>query len=304
MKGEGVAGETVQGEGVAGETVQGEGFAGKAVQGKGVAGKAVQSEGVAGKAVQSERVGRREFLTGLAAAAAALALPRRALALQDASRLVIGHIQHGGNWNPRPSALRRLGWELMRRTSIETSSDAVTVRLDRVGLHRFPLLYLSGAGALPPLAEGERAALRRHLQYGGFLLVDSADGSDGAGFDASVRRELARVLPAAPIQPVARDHVLSKSFYLLDRQGGRVLVKPWLEAQALDGRLSVVYSQNDLGGAWARSELGDWEYPCTPGGEPQRETAIRLGVNLAMYALCTDYKDDAVHLPFIMRRRS
>jgi hypothetical protein len=27
-------------------------------------------------------------------------------------------------------------------------------------------------------------------------------------------------------------------------------------------------------------------------------------VNLAMYALCTDYKDDAVHLPFILRRRS
>jgi hypothetical protein len=157
---------------------------------------------------------------------------------------------------------------------------------------------------MPPLGEGERAALRRHLQYGGFLLVDSADGSDGTGFDLTARRELARVLPAAPLQPVARDHVLHKTFYLLDRQGGRVLVKPWMEAQALDGRLAVVYSQNDLGGAWARSEYGDWEFPCTPGGEPQRETALRIGVNVAMYALCTDYKDDAVHLPFIMRRRS
>ncbi len=48
---------------------------------------------------------------------------------------------------------------------------------------------------MPPLSEAERAALRRHLQYGGFLLVDAADGSDGSGFDASVRRELARVLP-------------------------------------------------------------------------------------------------------------
>ncbi|HEY6100923.1 MAG TPA: DUF4159 domain-containing protein [Anaeromyxobacter sp.] len=247
---------------------------------------------------------RRTFLGGLAATLAAAALPRGARALGDASRMAVGHVQHGGNWNPRPSALRRLGWELTRRTSIETTNDAVPVRLDRSGLHRHPMLYLSGAGAMPPLGEAERAALRRHLQYGGFLLVDSADGSDGTGFDASVRRELARVLPAAPLQPVPRDHVLHKSFYLLDRQGGRVLVKPWMEAQALDGRLAVVYSQNDLGGAWARTELGEWEYPCTPGGEPQRETAIRLGVNLAMYAFCTDYKDDAVHLPFIMRRRS
>jgi hypothetical protein len=247
---------------------------------------------------------RRAFLRGAAAAAAGLAVPRGARATSDASKLVIGIVQHGGQWNPRPSALRRLGWELTRRTSIETANDAAPVRLDRPGLHRHPFLVLAGAGSLPPLSEPERAALRRHLQYGGFLLVDAADGSDGGGFDAAIRRELARVLPAAPLRPVARDHVLHKSFYLLDRQGGRVLVKPWVEAQALDGRLAVVYSQNDLGGAWARSELGDWEFACTPGGEAQRETAIRLGVNVAMYALCTDYKDDAVHLPFIMRRRS
>lgn len=247
---------------------------------------------------------RRAFLRGVAASAAALALPRAARALGDASKLALGLVQHGGTWNPRPSGLRRLGWELTRRTSIETTNEPVTVRLDRPGLHAHPMLVLAGEGSFPPFAEAERAALRRHLQYGGFLLVDAADGSDGAGFDASARRELAQVLPGVPLQPVPRDHVLNKSFYLLDRQGGRLLVKPWLEAQTLDDRLAVVYSQNDLGGAWARSELGDWEYACTPGGEEQREAAIRLGVNVAMYALCTDYKDDAVHLPFILRRRS
>jgi hypothetical protein len=252
----------------------------------------------------SRPISRRALLRGVAAATAALVLPRRARALADASKLVVGLVQHGGSWNPRPTALRRLAWELTRRTSIEISNEPVPVRLDRPGLHRYPMLMLAGAGPMPPLGDGERAALRRHLQYGGFLLVDSTDGSDGSGFDASVRRELARVLPSAPLQPVPREHVLHKTFYLLDRQGGRLLVKPWVEAQSLDGRLAVIYSQNDLSGAWARSDFGEWEFACTPGGEPQRETAIRLGVNLAMYALCTDYKDDAVHLPFIMRRRS
>ena len=247
---------------------------------------------------------RRAFLAAAAAATAGAALPRRAHALRDTSLLAIGHVQHGGRWNPRPTALRRLGWEIARRTSIETAHDAVPVRLDRPGLHRHPMLYLSGEGAFPPFSEAERAALRRHLQYGGFLLVDAADGSDGSGFDAAVRRELARVLPASPLRPIARDHVLFKSFYLLDRQGGRVLTKPWVEGQLHDGRLAVAYTQNDLAGAWARSELGDWEYPCTPGGEAQREVAFRTGVNVAMYALCTDYKDDAVHLPFILKRRS
>ncbi len=247
---------------------------------------------------------RRAFLANALLAAAALAWPRRSRAAEVADPIVIGQVVHGGRWNPRPDALRRLGWELARRTSIVTSPEPVPVRLDAPGLHDHPFLYLAGDGPAPPLSEAERTALRRFLSYGGFLLVDSADGSDGDGFDASIRAELARVLPAAPLRPVPREHVVYKSFYLLDRQGGRVAVKPWLDAQALDGRLAVIYSQNDLGGAWARSDLGDWEFPCVPGGDAQREAAFRLGVNLSMYALCTDYKDDAVHLPFILRRRS
>jgi hypothetical protein len=250
------------------------------------------------------RVPRRAFLRGVALAALAAGLPRRAWALPQASVLEIGQIQYGGNWNPRPTALRRLAWEVSRRTSIEPANAPVTVRLGQPGLHRTPMLYLAGSSALSPFPDPERAALRRFLQYGGFLLVDSADASDGNGFDAAIRAELAQILPASPLTPLPREHVLYKSFYLLDRQGGRVLVKPWLEAQILDGRAAVIYCQNDLGGAWARTELGEWEYPCTPGGEAQRETALRLGVNLAMYAFCTDYKDDAVHLPFIMKRRS
>ncbi len=235
---------------------------------------------------------RRTFLRQAALAAGALSLPRAARALPETSLLVVGQIQHGARWNPRPTALRRLLWELAARSSIETGADAVAVHLGRHGLHRFPFLYLAGDGALPPFPEGERAALRRHLQYG------------GSGFDAAARRELARLLPGSPLLRISRDHVLYKSFYLLDHQGGRVLVKSWLEGQVVNGRLAVVYSQNDLGGAWARSPIGDWEYECAPGGEAQRETAFRIGVNAAMYALCGDYKDDAVHLPFIMRRRS
>jgi hypothetical protein len=247
---------------------------------------------------------RRTFLQMAALGAGSLALPRGARAMGDASRLAIGQIEHRGRWNPRPTALRRLSWEIVQRTSIEATSDGVAVRLGAPGLHRYPFLYLAGDGALPPFPEAEVAALRRHLQYGGFLLVDAADGSDGSGFDASVRGELQRVLPASPLARVPREHVIYKSFYLLDHQGGRTLTRPWLEGQVIGGRLAVVYSQNDLGGAWARGPLGEWEYDCTPGGEAQRETAFRLGVNLAMYALCTDYKDDAVHLPFILRRRS
>jgi hypothetical protein len=39
-----------------------------------------------------------------------------------------------------------------------------------------------------------------------------------------------------------------------------------------------------------------------PGGEIQREHAVRLAVNIAMYVLCSNYKDDQVHAPFLLQR--
>jgi hypothetical protein len=67
--------------------------------------------------------------------------------------------------------------------------------------------------------------------------------------------------------------------------------------------MAVAYVQNDLGGAWARDEAGNYLFACQPGGERQREMSFRLGVNLVMYALCLDYKSDQVHVEYLMRKR-
>ena len=110
-------------------------------------------------------------------------------------------------------------------------------------------------------------------------------------------------LRSDPLTPVPSEHVIFKSFFLLDSAPGRLLRKPQLESCNLGKRGAIIYSQNDLAGAWSRDESGDYELEVTPGGESQRELAIRLGINLCMYALCLDYKDDAVHLPLIMNKR-
>ncbi len=52
-----------------------------------------------------------------------------------------------------------------------------------------------------------------------------------------------------------------------------------------------------------KDPLGTWEYEVIPGGERQREMAFRLRINIIIYALTGDYKQDQVHLPFIMKRR-
>ncbi len=231
------------------------------------------------------------------------ALPLTARAFGDASRFIPAMARHGGRWDLRASGLRRLAWELQRRTSVEVVLEARPVPLDSQRLFELPFVYLSSDGELPPFRPEEVENLRRYLTFGGLLFADANDGSDGAGFDASFRRELKRVLPQSPLAPLPTTHVVFKSFFLLDSAPGRLLTRPVLEAAQVGRRAAVLYSQNDVLGALSRDEAGTWEYEPVPGGSRQRELATRLALNVAMYALCLDYKDDAVHLPVIMNRR-
>jgi len=242
---------------------------------------------------------RRTFV-GLGLALAA----RRTLAFGEAARLMFAQVRHGGRWDPRPDGLSRLAWEISKRTSIETSPMVKAMALADPELFRYPMAVLSSDQAFPPPADNEVSELRRYLSYGGFLLIDDASGTRGGAFEQSARQLVSRIVPAAQLGRVPRDHVLYKSFYLLEGPAGRVAATPDLEALELGGRLAVLYSGNDLVvGALARDSLGTWEFEVTPGGELQREKSIRLGVNVAMYALCLDYKEDQVHIPFIMKRR-
>jgi hypothetical protein len=244
---------------------------------------------------------RRVFLKGLLAATTITALPGGARAFGESSRLVFAHGRYAGNWAPRRNALRRLAFEIGTRTSIATAPEEKVLDLHAPELFLHPFLYLAGDAPLPDLGQRALDNLRRFVRYGGFVLCDGSD-PDGA-FADSCEALFQRLLPGTPVGRIPADHVLYKSFYLIDHPAGRTLQRPYQTGLVDGGRLAVVISANDLGGAWSRDELGSWEYEVRPGGEAQREQAFRLGVNTVMYAMCTDYKDDQVHIPFIMKRR-
>jgi hypothetical protein len=235
------------------------------------------------------------------------ALARRARAIGPGSKFRFGQLQLGAgtSWNPRPTALRRIAWEIEKRTSVDVADQPITVLPTSDALFETPFLYLAGERAFELPGPSGLEALRRFLTFGGFLLVDSAEGSPDGPFDGAVRRLFAAVFPAPQrgLEIVPADHVAYKSFYLLDRPVGRLALAPAMEGIVRDGRLVAAYVANDLGGAWARDDFGNYDFPCEPGGERQRELAFRLGINLVMYALCLDYKTDQVHVPTIMKRR-
>lgn len=244
-------------------------------------------------------LGRRAFLRAALAGAGAPWL----LGAAGRSDLRVAQLVHGGQWKPRPTGIRRLLWEVTQRTSIEVDLEIAELGPEDPKLFQHPFVYWSGSGGFPPLGEDAVKKLRRFLSYGGTLLIDSADAEPGGAFDTSIRRELARILPGSRLERLPNEHVIYKSFYLVDHQGGRTLRVPYLESLRLEKREAVIYCQNDLGGAWARDAFGRWEFQVTPGGDRQREMTFRLGINLVMYAMCLDYKEDLVHVPFIMKRR-
>ena len=237
-----------------------------------------------------------------------MALPRPARAFGDAGAFDPRVLLTGNQTQAaRPDAAARWSWELVQRTSAPARLHPTTVHAEDPAVVDAPFLYWSGDADVAPLTDAEVTGLRRFFALGGIMLVDdAAPGEHGepSAFGRSARREIARVLPESTPIALGVDHVVLRTFYLLRRAEGRIEGPGSLDGIVRGGQAQVIFSEHDLGGALARSASGMWEQTVVPGGEVQRERAIRLAVNIAMYVLCSNYKDDQVHAPFLMRRRA
>ena len=208
----------------------------------------------------------------------------------------------GGDWNPHPLSVTPLMEELMARTSVEAATARHEISLADRDLFNYPFLYLTGKYEFEPFTQEEIEILRRFLSYGGFMLIDDALGQQGYGFDKAVRREMQRVFPGNEFKRLPAGHAALRSYYLLRRIGGVRIVSANLEGINVGNSTPVVYCLNGLGAAWERDQVGKWTNLCTPGGEPQRRDAFHLGINLILYAMTENYKDDLIHVPFIRKR--
>lgn len=224
-----------------------------------------------------------------------------AFAIGERSSFSFGQLQHGPGWDRHPEALRRLLWELKRRTSVDARRDAEALAITDDAIFYQPLLVLMGEGSMAPFNDDERARLLRHLRFGGMLWIDAPSPDDGFARDA--KRELNALVPRAELAPLAKEHVLFKSFFLIDGAVGRNKKSTEVLAQNIGDRTAVLMTTCDVLGAFDRDRFGTWTHECVPDGERQRERAFRFGVNVAMYATCLDYKADQVHIPFIMKKK-
>ncbi len=210
------------------------------------------------------------------------------------------------------AGLEGLGAALRVRTSIEPAPP-LGIDVENHELIFFPLIYWAVTDSQPPLTPEALAKVDRYLRTGGIILFDTRDRNaapallvGGASPGARRLRELLAGLNIPPLRPVPPDHVLTRSFYLMQEfpgrwTGGQVWVER-SEGGVNDGVSSLIIGSHDWAAAWAIDDRGRPLFAVVPGGERQREQAYRFGVNLAMYAMTGNYKADQVHLPAILER--
>jgi hypothetical protein len=245
-----------------------------------------------------------------------------AFALEAISVIRLAYVRTGNSEVDAMSeaGLAGLSQALSERTAVEPANP-LGVNLETDELSFFPLLYWQVTQDQPTLSETALKKLSQFMSGGGTLFIDTADqdqsispapGVSGIGPGQARLREILAKLDLPPLEPVPADHVLTKSFYLMhDFPGRSVGGALWVEAPRAsagasgadhDGVAALIVGSNDWAAAWARDESGRPLAPVMPGGERQREHAVRFGINLVMYALTGNYKADQVHVPALLER--
>lgn len=235
----------------------------------------------------------------LAGAAAGFATPKR----PPRSTVRLVQLKLPAHTTPQTSALRAWAQEVRLRTSVHIAHEPLMLRADSARVLRYPLLILAGRSGLGGVSRAVVARLRTHLTSGGLLLIDDVGRSGpSAAFDRDVRKLIKRAV-GRPLRPISAKDVVYRTFYRLPRPFGRRASSSVLEGVRIGRRWAVLYSRNDLLGAFERAASGGSAKAVLPGGERQRELAWRLGVNLIVYAVSLDYKDDHTHIQHLLRRR-
>ena len=252
-------------------------------------------------------------------------LPDDALALEATTAVVMAHVLTG---NPQvdeiaAAGLLGLGDKLWQRTSVEPQLP-IGVDIERDELAFFPFLYWPITADQPTPSAAAYEKLNEYLRTGGMILFDTRDADvasfGGATPEGQALQRIAAGLDVPPLEQMPPDHVLTRTFYLLQDFSGRHQRGPiWVEAAPLaedeapegmpfrnlnDGVTPVVIGGNDWAAAWAVDDIGVPLLPVGRGfaGEQQREIAYRFGINLMMHVLTGNYKSDQVHVPALLER--
>ncbi|MGO4571383.1 DUF4159 domain-containing protein [Microvirga sp. 2TAF3] len=207
------------------------------------------------------------------------------------------------------------------RTALQPG-DPIGIDPSQDELAFYPLLYWPIVATRPAPSEAAIRRLDAFMKGGGTVIFDTRDAfsarPDGAvSAEGQYLRRMLSTLDIPELEPVPADHVLTKTFYLLDDFPGRYATgQTWVEAlppateetsnrpaRSGDGVSPIIITSNDLAAAWAVGPRGEALFPVVGSDQQrQRELSFRSGINIVMYSLTGNYKADQVHVPALLER--
>jgi|UniRef100_A0A7V5Y099 hypothetical protein len=180
----------------------------------------------------------------------------------------------GGDWYNDPEIIPNLAKEINKRTSVKVEEKEEVVDALSENLYHYPFIFMTGHGNIL-FSEEEAKNLRNYLLNGGFLYAD-----DDYGMDSAFRREIKKIFPDKELVEIPLDFPIFHIFYKFDKipkihehyEGS-----PKAYGIFHNQRLVVFYTWNtNISDGWTDRYNDPIE---------KRELAIRMGINIFLYAL-------------------
>ena len=177
-------------------------------------------------------------------------------------------------------------------TTIDIIEEIQLVTLDAPEIFSHPFIIFD-ASMMIKWDDFKKRQLKMYLSNGGFLLIKN----QFIEHDSSIKSVITSLFQDKSFSQIDDDHTIYRSFYLFRSQDIREH-SIHLRALSIDNRLAVVIGSQELLGVWMKDAIGQ---PLIK-DYPRRWQFQKMMVNIVLYALTIDYKTDAVHTPYILRK--
>lgn len=189
-----------------------------------------------------------------------------------------------GDWDVDERMPANVLTALVDYTNLRVNPQERVLRLDDPAMLSVPFCYLTGH-KLVEFSAAEAANFQRYVERGGFVFVDDCNHDIDGLFARSFERQMAAIFGPSALAKLPKNHPIYRSFFKFDgppptnmelNGWGDDLVHEYLKGIAINGRLSVLYSNKDYGCEWDY----DWRNKRFLAADN-----TKFAVNIILYAL-------------------
>lgn len=217
---------------------------------------------------------------------AATPLTARALARPEGSDFVFARLRYdSGDWDYNPKVCANVLDAVLQYTTIPVEQQEVVITADSKELGAYPFLFMTGH-KLVRFSEKERQGLRDYVANGGLLFSDDCNHDVNGLYSKSFEAEMLRTFPGSgSLAKISNRHPLYRAFFHFDgppqtsheiNGWGDNIVHDYLRGVEHDGRLGVIFANQDYG--------CEWDYDWRNKRFRARDNT-KFSVNLVVYAM-------------------